>query len=128
MNNLEKWVMNEMINSLQEYEGVRTHPNDIAFLLFENYNNNTSEAIEWIHDYFDCLGDVVKYFEEYPIDILFKYPERFKLVVTILLAQQLDSLSPYIAKRIERDEEILLTPLIIKTIINEWQEAMNYKE
>lgn len=117
--------MNEMINNLQEYEGVRIHPNDIAFLLFENYNNNTSEAIQWIHDYFGCLSDVVKYFAEYPIDILFKCPERFKLAVTILLAQQLDSLSPYIAKRIERDEEIILTPLTIKTIINEWQEAMN---
>ena len=125
MNNLEKWVMNEMIKNLQKYEGVRTHPNDIAFLLFENYTNSTSEAIEWIHDYFYCLSDVVRCFEEYPIDILFSHPERFKLAVTILLAQQLDSLSPYIAKRIERDEEILLTPLTIKTIINEWQEAIN---
>lgn len=123
MNNLEKWVMNEMINNLQEYEGVRIHPSDIAFMLFMSYN--TSEAIQWIHDYFNCLSDVVKYFEEYPIDILFSHPERFKLAVTILLAQQLISLSPYIAKRIERDEEILLTPLTIKTIINEWQEAMN---
>ena len=125
MNNLEKWVMNEMINNLQKYEGVRTHPSNIAFMLFEDYTINTSEAIQWIYDYFDCLGDVVKYFEEYPIDILFSHPERFKLAVTILLAQQLDSLSPYIAKRIERDEEILLTPPTIKTIINEWQEAMN---
>ena len=123
MNNLEKWVMNEMIKNLQKYEGVRTHPSDIAFLLFEN--SNTSEAIEWIHDYFGCLSDVVKYFAEYPIDILFSHPERFKLAVTILLAQQLDTLSPYIAKRIERDEEILLTSLTIKTIINEWQEAMD---
>ena len=128
MNNLEKWVMNEMINNLQEYEGVRTHPNDIAFMLFKNYNNNTSEAIEWIHDYFYCLSDVADCFEEYPIDILFKYPERFQLAVILLLAQQLNSLSPYIAKRIERDEEFILTPLTIKTIINEWQEAMNYKE
>ena len=125
MNNLEKWVMNEMINNLQKYEGVITHPSDIAFILFDNYTNSTSEAIQWIHDYFGCLGDVVKYFAEYPIDILFSHPERFKLAVTILLAQQLDSLSPYIAKRIERDEEILLTPLTINTIINEWQEAMN---
>lgn len=125
MNNLEKWVMNEMIKNLQKYEGVRTHPSDIAFLLFDDYMSNTSEAIEWIHDYFGCLSDVVKYFAEYPIDILFSHPERFKLAVTILLAQQLDTLSPYIAKRIERDEEILLTPLTIKTIINEWQEAMD---
>ena len=125
MNKLEKWVMNEMIKNLQKYEGIRIHPSDIAFLLFDDYMSNTSEAIEWIHDYFYCLGDVVKYFEEYPIDILFSHPERFKLAVTILLAQQLDSLSPYIAKRIERDEEILLTPPTIKTIINEWQEAMN---
>lgn len=123
MNNLEKWVMNEMIKNLQKYEGVRTHPNDIAFLLFDN--SNTSEAIEWIHDYFSCLSDVTDCFEEYPIDILFKYPERFQLAVILLLVQQLYSLSPYIAKRIERDEEILLTPLTIKTIINEWQEAMN---
>ena len=127
MNNLEKWVMNEMINNLQEYEGVRTHPNDIAFMLFKNYSN-TSEAIQWIHDYFGCLSEVTDCFEEYPIDILFKYPERFQLAVTILLAQQLNSLSPYIAKRIERDEEFILTPLTIKTIINEWQVAMNYKE
>ena len=87
--------------------------------------SNTSEAIEWIHDYFYCLSYVVEYFEEYPIDILFSYPQRFQLAVTILLAQKLGSLSPYIAKRIERDEEILLTPLTINTIINEWQEAMN---
>ena len=126
MNNLEKWVMNEMIKNLQEYEGVRIHPSDIAFMLFEDYH--TSEAIQWIHDYFGCLSDVVKYFAEYPIDILFSHPERFKLAVTTLLAQQLVSLSPYIAKRIERDEEFILTPLTIKTIINEWQVAMNYKE
>ena len=125
MNNLEKWVMNEMINKLQEYEGVRIHPSDIAFLLFDDYMSNTSEAIEWIHDYFYCLSYVVEHFAEYPIDILFSYPQRFQLAVTILLAQKLDSLSPYIAKRIERDEEILLTPLTIKTIINEWQEAIN---
>ena len=31
MNNLEKWVMSEMINNLQEYEGVRIHPSDIAY-------------------------------------------------------------------------------------------------
>ena len=123
MNSLEKWVMNEMINNLQKYEGVRTHPSDIAFLLFKDYTK--SEAIQWIHDYFGCISEIVDCFAEYPIDILFKYPKRFQLAVTILLAQQLNSLSPYIAKRIERDEEILLTPLTIKTIINEWQEAIN---
>ncbi len=125
MNSLEKWVMNEMINNLQEYEGVITHPSDIAFLLFENYTISTSEAIQWIHDYFGCISEIVGCFAEYPIDILFKYPERFQLVVTILLAQQLYSLSPYTAKRIERDEEFILTPLTIKAIINEWQEAMD---
>ena len=123
MNSLEKWVMNEMIKNLQEYGGVRTHPSDIAFLLFVDYN--TSEAIQWIHDYFGCLSEVTDYFEEYPIDILFKYPERFQLAAILLLAQQLYSLSPYIAKRIEMDEEFILTPLTIKTIINEWQEAIN---
>jgi hypothetical protein len=134
MNELEKWVMGEMIDKLQEFEGVKAYPSDLAYMLFEEANCNgsytfsTFEAVQWCNKYFEQLGDVV---EDYSSDFgeppsnVFLFPERFQVEIILFVASNLVGLSEYVTERIDNDDEFILTSSVIETIAKEWQEAMN---
>lgn len=133
MNKLEKWVMGEMIDKLQEFEGVKAYPSDLAYMLFEEANCNgsytfsTFEAVQWCNKYFEQLGYVVEaYSHEFgePPSNVFLFPERFQVEIIIFLASNLVWLSEYVTERIANDDEFILTSSVIETLAKEWQEAM----
>lgn len=137
MNELEKWVMGEMIDKLAEFEGVKTYPSDLAYMLFEEANCNNSytfstfEAEQWCTEYFDVLGEVVEdYYNEfgdYPSYNVFLFPERFQVEIMLFLASNLVWLSEYVTERLDNDDEFILTDEVIETLAKEWQEAMEDK-
>ena len=137
MNELEKWVMGEMIDKLQEFEGVKAYPSDLAYMLFEEANCNNSytfstfEAEQWCIEYFDELGEVVEdYYNEfgvYPSYNVFLFPERFQVEIMLFLASNLVWLSEYVVERMDSDDEFILTSSVIETIAKEWEEAMEDK-
>lgn len=65
LNNLEKDVLEMMIDNLDNMEGRDGYISDLAFELFENENidgtitYNRIKAQEWIGEHFSDLGDVV---------------------------------------------------------------------
>lgn len=135
MNELEKWVMGEMIDKLAEFKGVKTYPSDLAYMLFEEANCNgsytfsTFEAEQWCTEYFDVLGEVVEdYYNEfgdYPSYNVFLFPERFQVEIMLFLAAHLVALSAYVTERMDsNDDEFILTSSVIETIAKEWEEAM----
>ena len=134
MNELEKWVMGEMIDKLAEFKGVNSSPSDLAYMLFEeahcnsSYTFSTFEAEQWCTEYFDELGEVVEdYYNEfgdYPSYNVFLFPEHFQVEIIIFLASNLVWLSEYVTERIDNDDEFILTDEVIETIAKEWQEAM----
>ena len=136
MNELEKWVMGEMIDKLQEFEGVKAYPSDLAYMLFEEANCNgsytfsTVEAVQWCNKYFEQLGDVVEdYSHEFgePPSNVFLFPERFQVEIMLFLASNLVWLSEYVVERMDSDDEFILTSSVIETIAKEWEEAMEDK-
>lgn len=136
MNELEKWVMGEMIDKLAEFKGVKSYPSDLAYMLFEEANCNgsytfsTIEAVHWCNKYFKQLGDVVEdYSHEFGVtpSNVFLFPERFQVEIILFLAPHLVELSAYINDRINDDDEFILTDEVIETLAKEWQEAMEDK-
>ena len=129
--------MGEMIDKLQEFEGVKAYPSDLAYMLFEEANCNNSytfstfEAEQWCIEYFDELGEVVEdYYNEfgvYPSYNVFLFPERFQVEIMLFLASNLVWLSEYVVERMDSDDEFILTSSVIETIAKEWEEAMEDK-
>lgn len=102
MTKLEKWVLSEMMDKLEDWENREVCLSELAWNLFENENCNGSywcsyyAAKEWVKEYFDDLGEVV--------------------------ADRLLGESQYIQDN--WDESVILTEEVIKRIKDEWQEAM----
>ena len=131
MNELEKWVLQEMVEHLEDLEGQIVYGCDLAFTLFEGENNtgsytcNAYESRQWIKEYWDYLGEVVKEYEfnygEVPISP-FVSEETFQLQIIIFLASSLVTESDYIEEH--WNEEIELTSDIIEKIAAEWSECL----
>ena len=128
MNNLQKWVIKEMIEHLQEMEGQVVYGCDLAFKMFENenvtgsYTCNAYASMQWIKEYWDYLGEVVKDYEfncgEVPISP-FVSEEIFQLQIIIFLASRLADESTFV--EVNWNEEIELTEETIEQIISEWK-------
>ena len=131
MNNLQKWIIEEMIEHLQEMEGQVVYGCDLAFKLFENENVNGSytcssyEASKWIKDNWFDLCEVVEEYEyefgEYP-DNCWINPERFQVQIILYMASSLVAKSDYINKH--WNEEIEFTKEVIYIIAKEWHKAI----
>ena len=127
MNELEKWVMNEMVEHLEEMEGQVVYGCDLAFTLFEGENNtgsytcNAYSSSQWIKEYWDYLGEVVEDYEfnygELPVNPLVN-EEAFQLQIIIFLASRLVCESTFI--EVNWNDEIELTEETIKQIVSEW--------
>lgn len=97
LNNLEKDVLEQMIDHLDDLEGRDGYVSELAFTLFEAENidgsmtYDTYKAELWIAAHFHDLGDVV---EDMSVawDITpnpFNNPEAFMVQVVIYIAEQL---------------------------------------
>ena len=131
MNNLQKWIIGEMIEHLQEMEGQVVYGCDLAFRLFENENCNGSytcnayESSQWIKEYWDYLGEVVEDYEfdygELPVNP-FDNAEVFQIQIILHMASRLVTESDFVEKN--WDAEIEFTSDIIQTIVSEWSECL----
>ena len=135
LNDLEKDVLERMIDYLDDLEGRDGYVSELAFTLFEAENidgsmtYNTYKAEQWIAEHFHDLGDVV---EDMSVawDITpnpFANPEVFMLQVVIYIAEQLVYESAYLQRG--RDEEeidaITYDEETIALIRREWEEVLN---
>lgn len=132
MNDLEKWVLNEMIDDLYTLEGKEIDTNELVIRLYGYYYYMgcypcNCTAKEWIIKYFDCLGpiidDYISEFGKYPGGNIFMKPQRFKLDVIFFIAKRLMYLSAYVAS----NKKLTLTTEVINTIREEWQEALTHE-
>lgn len=130
MNKLERFVLNEMIDSLPDFKGVRVcSPINLALVLLKDdyyYTKSVEEVRAWINEYFMYLGDVVDdYYNEFgtlPYGNIFSAHERFQTSVVFYLAPRLANLSEYVANH---KEGFTITDEAIKIITEEWMEAVN---
>lgn len=134
LNDLEKDVLERMIDHLDDLEGRDGYVSELAFTLFECANMDgtltysTHEAEGWIAAYFHEIADVA---EDMAADWgitpnPFANPEVFMLQVVIYIAEQLVYESAYLQRG--RDEEeidaITYDEETIALIRREWEEAL----
>lgn len=133
MNELERFILSELIDSLPDFKGVRVYsPKNLTNVLLEDgynyskYPKSIKEVRAWINEYFMYLGDVAyDYYNEfgcYPYGNIFSYPGRFQSNVVFYLAHKLVNLSEYVDNH---KEGFIITDEAINTITKEWKEAMN---
>lgn len=131
MNNLRKYIVDEIIGKLEDYEGVTEYGCDLAYTLFAGENANgsytcsTYEAKQWIQEHFDDLGEVVEdlnfqFGDSNVIPNVFENPEAFQVVIIIEGASYLLSK----CKTIDElwNEEFELTPELIEKITKDLEE------
>lgn len=135
LNDLEKDVLERMIDALDDLEGRDGYVSELAFTLFEGENidgsmtYSTYKAEQWIAEHFHDLADVVDDMAA-DWDITpnpFSNPEKFMVQVVLYLAEQLVYTSDYLLRG--RDEEeidaITYDAETVALIRREWEEALN---
>ena len=134
LNDLEKDVLERMIDHLDDLEGRDGYVSELAFTLFEGANMdgtltyNTYEAEHWIAEHFHDLADVVEDMAA-DWDITpnpFSNPEKFMVQVVLYLAEQLVYTSDYLLRGRDEEEIDALTydEETIAIIWREWEEAL----
>ena len=129
MNKLERFILNEMIDSLPYFKGVEVcSPSNLALVLLKDdyyYTKSVEEIRAWINEYFMYLGDVVDdYYNEFgtlPYGNIFSAHERFQTSVVFYLAPKLVNLSEYVANH---KEGFIINDEAINTITEEWKDAL----
>ena len=135
LNDLEKDVLERMIDALDDLEGRDGYVSELAFTLFEDSNMDgtltysTYKAEQWIAEHFHDLADVVEDMAA-DWDITpnpFSNPEKFMVQVVLYLAEQLVYTSDYLQRG--RDEEeidaITYDAETVALIRREWEEALS---
>ena len=134
LNNLEKDVLEMMIDNLDDMEDREGYISELAFDLFESENATGSIncsawcAEEWIAEHFHDLGDVVSNIQDEWGETLnpFASPETFQVQVVIFLASRLVDCSDFVARRYEEEcDAITYDAEIIEIIRREWEEALD---
>ena len=135
LNDLEKDVLERMIDHLDDLEGRDGYVSELAFTLFEGENINgsmtysTCEAEQWIAEHFHDLADVVEDMVA-DWDITpnpFNNPEAFMVQVVLYLAEQLVYESAYLRRGCDEEEIDAITydEETIALIRREWEEALS---
>lgn len=129
-NKLKNYMLHEIYQQLDEYEGQSQYCCDLGYYLFEGanydctYTYSTYQAKEWIKEHWDDIGEVVEELKfslgAESIPNVFDYPEKFMVVIMLELASYMLGKCPYIDKR--WNDEIELTPYRIKRIKKELAE------
>ena len=135
LNDLEKDVLERMIDHLDDLEGRDGYVSELAFTLFEGENidgsmtYSTYKAEQWIAEHFHDLGDVVEDMAA-DWDITpnpFSNPEKFMVQVVLYMAEELVYESDYL-RRGRDEEEIDAITYDVETITlirREWEEALS---
>lgn len=127
MNELKKWLIEEIKEHLYNYEGSEVYACDLAYTIFEgenidgSYTYSTFDAKEWIKRYWEDIGEVV---EEIKFQLgsecipnVFEEPEKFQVVIVLEGASYILSQCEYIDKH--WNDKITLTKTNIKKIISQ---------
>lgn len=135
LNDLEKDVLERMIDHLDDLEGCDGYVSELAFTLFEAENidgsmtYDTYKAELWIATHFHDLADVVEDMAA-DWDITpnpFNNPEAFMVQVVLYLAEQLVYESAYLRRGCDEEEIDAITydEETIALIRREWEEALS---
>lgn len=106
MDSLRNWIINAMIEKLEEMEGQEVYGCDLGYTIFEEANVNGSytcnayRAMEWIKEYFSDLGEIVEYIKdnlgENSVPNVFDKPEPFQVVIMLDCSQYLISCCEFV--------------------------------
>lgn len=132
MNELEKWIVEDMVERLDNVEGLEGYPCDLAFLLYEEDNHNGvitgysrfSDAKKWIIDFWDDLQYEVDEYRDNFLD----YPNPFEnecafmVIIVINAAGRLIGDSAWIDEH--WNDEMTYTKEVIKQIKKELKELI----
>ena len=132
MNALEKWIVEDMIERLDDLEDMGGSVSDITFYLYESDNYNGvisgyaafSDVKKWIDKYWDDLG---KEMEEYKFNVgeylnPFEDAHMFMVKIVLEVAGRLISKSEWV--RENWNKELGYTADVLKQIKKELQEAI----
>ena len=131
MNALEKWIVEDVIERLDNIEDLGGYVCDLAYLLYEedNYNGVVtcyayySDAREWINTYWNELKDEMEDYEfnfgEYPNP--FENECAFMVKIVLNAASRLINESEWVQKH--WNEEVTYTKEIVEQIKAELKEA-----
>lgn len=132
MNALEKWIIADMIERLDDMEDRGGYISDLAFFLYEedNFNGVISgyayyqDAKDWINQFWDELKDEV---EDYKFN-LGEYPNPFENECTFMVKIVLNAAGRLLSEsawvRENWNEEVEYTTDTIKQIKAELQEVI----
>ena len=130
-NPVKNFVVDEMINKLNDYRGQEVYASDLAFKLFEcenmtgSYWCNAFKSQEWLKNNFDYLGEIIEeiknnFDNELIKDLFidfFDNPEKVQLIIILEVANYITNVLPTICDNWEN--EIELTPQIINQLTKE---------
>lgn len=132
MNALEKWIVEDMIERLDNVEDLGGYPCDLAYLLYEEDNYNGvitcyayySDAKEWIEQFWSELKEEMEDYEfnfgEYPNP--FENECAFMVKIVLNAASRLITESEWVQENWNEDVEY--TEEVIKQIKAELKEAI----
>lgn len=131
LNNLEKYVLDLMLDNLDDMEDREGYVSELAFDLFEGENidgtitYDREEAQEWIAEHFHDLGDVVEEMSaEWDITPNpFSDPEAFQVQVVLFVSTGLVAQSDWTDHR--DDDAITYDAATLDRIRKEWQEVLD---
>ena len=122
---LEKFVKEEIVERIENFEERTVYLQDLAYYIFENencngtYSYNRYDSIQWIKDYFEELDEVIEEYEDefgYSVPNPFGEPARFQLVIILYISNKL-VYNALCNTDLDIYSEIELTKDIINTIL-----------
>lgn len=96
-NKIKNEVIDKLIEELNNYEDSNNYGSELAYNLFESYNidgsmtYNSFEAINWIKQNFEDLGEIVEEIKFSGLEIpnVFDEPEKFMVVIFLEVGEYL---------------------------------------
>ena len=124
-NELKDWLIDIIKERLDDRIGYTSNTAQLAYDLFEgedvdgSFTYNIPEAKEWISEYFESIGEIVKKADTNGLEApnCFLEPEKFQVFIIIELAYYMLGTSNFIIEN--WDKEIEITKEIANKIIEE---------